>query len=370
MNKRKRTATVTFHGAHNYGSVLQAYALQQVIRQLGYTNDIINLRTARQKDLYTVFTKRKGIKYILKNLIHAWYYRPLKRKYDKFEEFIATKLSLTDEYATEEELKDAKFDYDCYIAGSDQIWNPVPTDFDWSYYLTFVSHGRKISYAPSFGQLSSLGSEDTRNKIACELKSFDKISVREKGSAENVELLTGTSPDIVLDPTLLLQKERWLRLIDTEKPIIDGDYIFFYTLFSDPRCMQIVKTISKELNLKVIVSNFSNQYDVVTPFEKVYDTGPLDFLNLVYNARLSVCSSFHGTVFSVIFNTPFLAIDGLDDARITTLLTNCKLEHRAVTDKNIKEKCAIAMDTSDFEVANSQLEILRNRSIDFLKNNI
>ena len=73
----KKTATITFHAAHNYGSNLQAYALQQTILSLGHSNEIINLRTDRQKDLYTVFTKRKGLKYVIKNLSHLFYYFPL-----------------------------------------------------------------------------------------------------------------------------------------------------------------------------------------------------------------------------------------------------------------------------------------------------
>ena len=76
----KKTATITFHAAHNYGSNLQAYALQQAILKLGYENEIINLRTERQKDLYTVFTKRKGLKYVFKNLSHLLYYFPLKKR--------------------------------------------------------------------------------------------------------------------------------------------------------------------------------------------------------------------------------------------------------------------------------------------------
>lgn len=364
-----KTATITFHAAHNYGSNLQAYALQQTILSLGHSNEIINLRTDRQKDLYTVFTKRKGLKYVIKNLSHFFYYFPLKRAYRKFENFINTKLILTQEFESEEDLMTAGFSYDAYICGSDQIWNPDPADFDWSYYLTFVKNGKKIAYAPSFGQLASTGNKDIERKISLALSSFDKISVREQGSANNVKLLTGKSIDIVLDPTLLISKDKWLHLIKDEKRLIKQDYIFFYTLFADPERMDIIKRVSKATGLPVVTSNFSNQYDVFNPFKKCYDAGPLDFLTLIRDAKLVVVSSFHGTVFSSLLNIPFFAIDGMTDARICTLLKLCGLENREITTKNVEEKCKEAFNI-DFKIVNQRIEEARKFSIEFLKKNL
>lgn len=364
-----KTATITFHAAHNYGSNLQAYALQQTIMKLGYDSEIINLRTSRQKDLYTVFTKRRGVKYIFKNLSHLLYYFPLKRAYAKFEYFINNKLIVTKEYATEDELKKADLKYDIFISGSDQIWNPIPADFDWSYYLTFVQNGKKIAYAPSFGQLASQGDDVTKRKIAESLKSFDAISVREQGAALNVRQLVNVDPPIVLDPTLLLSKEQWLNLVKDEKRLVKGDYIFFYTLFANPDRMNIVKRMSEALGLPVVTSNFSNQYDVFNSFIKRYDAGPLDFLTLIRDAKLVVVSSFHGTVFSTLLNVPFFAIDGMSDARISTLLKTAGLEDREITTENVEEKCKDAYNV-DFEGANKRIEAARKPSIEFLQKSL
>lgn len=365
----KKTATITFHAAHNYGSNLQAYALQQTLLGLGYENEIINLRTERQKDLYTVFTKRKGMKYVFKNLSHLLYYRPLKRSYKKFEQFINNNLIVTKEYASEEELRSADLKYDVFVAGSDQIWNPVPADFDWSYYLTFVGKGCKIAYAPSFGQLASKGDGATKHRIADALSTFDAISVREQGSVDNVNQMIGLNPPIVLDPTLLLSKEQWLNLVKNENRLVDSDYIFFYTLFADPQRMDIVKRVSKVTGLPVVTSNFSNQYDVFNPFIKRYDAGPLDFLTLIRDAKLVVVSSFHGTVFSILLNVPFFAIDGMNDARISTLLKTVGLENREITTLNVDEKCKIAY-TIDFEKVNKKIEAARRPSIEYLKKSL
>lgn len=367
--KTKKTATITFHAAHNYGSNLQAYALQQTIMRLGFENVIINLRTERQKDLYTVFTKRKGLKYLVKNFSHLVYYFPLKRAYQKFEDFITNKLVVTEEYSTEEELANANFVFDTYIAGSDQIWNPIPADFDWSYYLTFVQKGRKISYAPSFGQLASQGDVETKKRIAIALKSFDIISAREQGAADNIRQLVGIDPQIVLDPTLLLDKKEWLELVKDKKRLVEGDYIFFYTLFADPKRMDIVKRVSKATGLPVVTSNFSNQYDVFNSFKKCYDAGPLDFLTLIRDAKLVIVSSFHGTVFSTLLNIPFFSIDGMTDARISSLLRLTGLECREITTNNVEDKCKEAFNI-DFNNVNQLIEEARKPSVEFLKKSL
>ena len=366
-----KTATITFHASHNYGSNLQAYALQQTIIGLGHTNEILNLRTNRQKDLYTVFTKRRGGggKYIIKNLSHLMYYFPLKRAYDRFENFIKANLVVTKEYASEEDLAKAGLHYDTYIAGSDQIWNPMPADFDWSYYLTFVKEGRMVSYAPSFGQLASQGDDETKQRIASALRQFDAISVREQGAADNVKLLTGKTPRIVLDPTLLLKKEDWLGLVKEKERIEKGDYIFFYTLFADPNRMNIIKRVAKATGLPVVTSNFSNQYDVFNPFKKHYDAGPLEFLTLVRDAKLVVTSSFHGTAFSLLLNVPFFAIDGMTDARISTLLKMAGLESREMTSASVEKQCESAFSV-DFTEANRRINEARESSLGFLNENL
>ena len=102
----EKVSIITFHASHNYGSCLQAYALQQVVKELNYDCEIINFRTDRQKDLYAIFTKRKGLRYFLKNCAHLLYYPALKKKYDRFEKFIYMQFDLSSkEYKTLLELQ-------------------------------------------------------------------------------------------------------------------------------------------------------------------------------------------------------------------------------------------------------------------------
>ena len=208
----KKIATITFHAAYNYGSNLQAYALQEHAKKICNNNcmyEIINLRNEKQKELNAIYRKRKGIKPLIKNIITLFYNRKIEVKCNRFENFITENLNITREYSNLEELKKANFDYDYYISGSDQLWNLNAYDFDWANYLEFVNNGKKISYAASFGPKQLFWSEDEKKRIANDLKKYDCISVREQASFDHVKALTGIEPEINVDPTMLLTKEEW-----------------------------------------------------------------------------------------------------------------------------------------------------------------
>lgn len=210
----KKIRTITFHAAHNYGSCLQAYALQEFIKKL-FSNKcdykIINFRTTYQKNFYqNVFekkqlsTKEKIIKcltYKDKNL----YIKRTKR----FEEFINNKLQLTKEYTSLEELNTNVFSADYYICGSDQIWNynSDMSDFDMAYFLPFTDSKNKISYAVSMGPLNSRCHLEREKQIIKELKKFKALSVRDANTAKQVNQLVNREPDINVDPTILLTND-------------------------------------------------------------------------------------------------------------------------------------------------------------------
>lgn len=363
---KKKVGILTFHASHNYGSCLQAYALQNTVKSLGMDVEIINFRTFRQKDMYAVFTKRKGLKYLLKNLTHLLYYFPLKQKYQKFEDFIANNYLLSaQEYASAEDLQEAEANYDAFIVGSDQVWNPLPRDFDWIYFLTFVKEKKKISYAPSFGPFFGKANEETLKRVAAEVETFSSISVREMQAKADLEQYINREINVVLDPTLLLEWNEWKELIDPE-PIIKEDYIFLYTLFSSSEINRIVKKLSKKWKMRVVVSNFSNQHDVFTSYTKCFGTGPKDFLNLIYHAKFVVVTSFHGTVFSTLFEKPFYAINGEKDNRIFSLLNITGLTNRTININDIEEKAEQAFNI-DFSEAREKIRQERVRSIEYLR---
>lgn len=369
----KKISTITFHAAHNYGSNLQAYALQEFIKSLCEKNntpcdyEIINLHTRKQEELYSLFQPYNSLKNIIKNLMVFPYIKQLKIKQKRFNSFIKNELNITSKrYLSNNDLKRENFTSDYFISGSDQVWNIRSKDFDWANFLDFVnsSNSKKISYAASFGPLDINWNLYDKEKCKELLSKYDAISVRELGSFNNINYLLNKECSIHIDPTLLLNKSQWiekLKLNEDNK----GSYILFYSLEPNRETLKIVKSISKKLQLPVVITKYSNKYDYINGFIKRYDCGPKEFLDLVNGAKLIISSSFHGTVFSIIFNKPFFAINGLSDNRISTLLKNLQLEDREIRLDNITEKCLIAYDI-DFNNANQVIEDEINRSESYL----
>lgn len=364
----KKIATITFHSPYNYGSNLQAYALQEYIKKLCNGNcdyQIINLRTPIQKEMYTNFFMKKGIKNKLKSLIIFNKKHDIFLKEKRFEEFMKNYLNLTKEYNSLEELIEEQFDYDYYISGSDQLWNLRARDFDWAYYLEFVKTGKRVSYAASFGPLKQSWDEEQMRRVKDNLLKYDSISVREKGSFDNVKKLTALEPEINVDPTMLLDKNDWDKIIPKENKL-NKDYILLYDLGNQDETRKIALKVSKILKMPVAITRYMGVKHHFSRFEKYYDCGTLEFLNLVKNAKLILSSSFHGTVFSIILNKPFYAINGLKDFRISTLLEKTNLEERTIQSDNIEQKCKDAFKI-DFKAADTLLDKERKKSEQYLR---
>lgn len=356
-----KTTTLTFHASHNYGSMLQTYALQQVMTEIFGHNQILNFRSARQKRMMRVLSFRPNLGPILKDLTHLLYYRSLKRKYDLFEKFIHANLNLTTGeigYVKPDDLSD----FDLICCGSDQIWNPCPEDFDLAYLLPFPLKAKKISYAASMGPGRTDWPEPI-SKYPELLKDFDAISVRESGTATEITRLSGRNDVVVhCDPVLLVRKNEWQKLIDP-KSLISGKYIFLYTLYAHPLIIGCAKELSRKYNLPVVISNYTNQYDLFSPFHKHLKCGPAEFLNLLSNAEMIVTSSFHGTAFSILLNKPFVTINGLQDNRISGLLRLTGLTARSVSSAD--DIIKIGWDV-DFSNANKAIEKERQKAFDYL----
>ena len=364
----KKTATITFHAAHNYGSMLQAYALQQSLLNLGYDNEIINLRTDRQLKLYAAYydINNKNIKSLARWIFTYPYRKSIRVKYHLFEDFLKHDLRTTQEYKTLEELKQASFSYDCYISGGDQIWNTSPEDFDWSYYLPFVKSGKRISYAVSMGPKAS-SQVTNKDLVQKYLRDYDHISVREEGTAAVVRSLVDVPVSQELDPALLLSGDEWRKKFNNE-PIIEGDYILLYSPGYKKSVYDMAAYISKKLKMKVVVTLFSRQ-DYAYHFKSQIATGPWEFLNLIQNARLVVSGSFHALVFATLFHTPFYAVNGDKDNRMVTFLKNMRLQARTINVSDCDDKLQRVFDI-DFSEADVFLSQKRRESLSFLINSI
>lgn len=363
----KKVGIITFHAPHNYGSMLQAYALQKTVETLGYTCEIINFRTERQKKMYRPLPLETRLLSIIKTLRFPKLALDDLKKHRLFEKFLRESLKVTkEEYADSQQLENACFDYDAYISGSDQIWNTYCYDYDPAYFLSFITDSVKIAYAPSMGprpQTEVKASDDP--VIRRFLSTYHALSVREEGTAERIERITGKRPPVCLDPTLLLNKKDWYSMTDNMS-YIQGDYILLYSPFYDEWMYDKTLELAEKHNLKVIVT-LSQSYFRFRKNKRMefYTTvGPKEFLTLVKFSKFVVCKSFHGIIFSLIFSRPFYAVNGMNDNRTENLLKQVRLEAFAEYPK----KETLDFENGIFTEAFDLLQPLKDQSIKFLHN--
>lgn len=313
---------LTFHRAHNYGAVLQAYALQEYLFSLNQNVEFIDYKNRKLLEIYRWFNyyrfKTKRIGRVLEE-IKLLPYR--KRRYEKFDSFINSKLNLSPK----------EFDlmsYDVIIIGSDQVWNTSLTKgYDKMYWGNFIFRKdcKLISYAAS---MQDEIKEESKNDIKKLLSRFSGISVRETSIAECLRSFVYKDISVVLDPTLLLTKEQWGDVCHNR--IIKEPYLLFYQVRKNDKAKSIAERVAKQLHLKLI--HLSAGIDLHNSID-VIDSGPVEFVNLFKYANFVVCTSFHGTVFSIIFNVPFYSVllnDGKDN-RAVDLLSKLGLDDRGIT---------------------------------------
>lgn len=329
-----KVGVMTWFSYENYGTALQAVALQEVLRSMGCTPSLINYRprSTRSRNEPVGFSDLIGktagkIKRIIID-DSAAYSSP--ERSELFFSFISDHCLLTEPANSFPELKQVAHGLDCCICGSDQVWSP--NCFDENYFLPFVEDPqRRISYAPSFGA-SNIADPEIERRTKSLLSDFGPLSVRETTGAEIVEKLTGHTPDVVVDPTLLLDLEGWGQLLGGKTSVGKG-YILCYFLGDPERYEQSALTCSKALGLPLVsIPTVAGQKHSVG-----YEVGPEEYLRLFMGASYVLTDSFHGTAFSVNFGVPFSVFKRFSDrdprsqnSRITSFLQLMGLEDRLV----------------------------------------
>lgn len=363
-----KTGILTFHASHNYGSILQAYALQQTVLSLGHECEIINFRTERQRRFYRPFYAKGGLRGIAKAIMYPRIARNDNQKYHLFERFLHENLHVSEEtYKSLEQLRAANLPYDAIIAGSDQIWNTICFDHDRAFFLPFAPEGcRKIAYAPSMGPCPEEQVAKVFDaQIRADLESFSAISVREERTADRLETIIGRHPAVTVDPTLLLTRKQWQQIIKPES-IVKGDYILYYSPWNSDEVLQEATRLSEKFKMPIVVSNgFSVKWTHRRDLKIVNAVGPAEFLNLLANAQLVVSGSFHAVVFSLLFDRQLYAYDGASDARVNNLLNITGLQHVAQEPETLVDPTETAR---LFAAGRHRLEPLRAESLKFLKN--
>lgn len=339
---KKKLGLITYHRALNYGSVLQAYALQKVLNK-SFKCEIIDYQTDKQKEMYTVIKPWNNVRNIVHNVFFLLDKNYIKKHRESFLKFYERNLIFSKKINNRSDLTRLNREFDAFCCGSDQVWNVSIADFDDSYFLSFADKF-KFSYAPSLGNVKNFNPIKNNVNINSLLRDFEFISVREKTGKKELEKYTKKPIKIVLDPTLLLNKKEWDTFLTDNYP--KEKYIFFYSIDYNKSILKIVKMISKELKLPVyVIFSTGKTYSAqLKGFKRVKSSSPEDFITLIKHAEYVISTSFHGTVFSLIYHKEFILpqvdsnkkLNG--DDRLKTLLSHCNIEAetRIISQANIK----------------------------------
>jgi hypothetical protein len=362
MNELK-IGILTFHCAHNYGAVLQAYSLQTFLQSLLIDCKMIDFQLPSMLDLDSVYPTHSGIRRLTKSLLLLPFHAKRISRARKFNEFIVNMFNLTEKLNCFKKSNISFDEFDCFIAGSDQIWNPKHSfSFASAFLLDFAKESQiKIAYAASIGNAKEEDLEKFKHLIC----RFNAISMRELRGANVISSIVNREIPVVIDPTLLIEK-KYLIEISRKIKIPYNNYVLYYSLDSYKnrlRHLDILKTISNTIDLPIIS---------ITPewpkkgLYTIWDAGPQEFLWLIQNATFVCTNSFHGTALSIAFEREFLVLekfDGRDDRKLT-ILSKLGLESRMVSE------CAEANDKLndkiDYARVNAILKKERFLSMKFL----
>lgn len=319
---------LTFHRAHNYGAMLQAIALREILAETGNKVYFIDYWPKAHKEEYKIFNKRifsqlsflRKLNYIRKFIRD---YKAKKKRITIFERFF-------NHYILPFTVNGENMDFDAIFYGSDQIWRKRPErgdNFDKTYFAIndFVSK-RHISYAASMGIIYD--THEDIDFLRKSLQRFSHIGVREQDLKNFIEKTGIVDVRLNIDPTFLLPKEKWCELLRVNLHK-EKKYILFYDLMYGSFDIDAVKEFADAKGLELIVLKARidrNNYGVKT----ISYAGPKEFVELIANAEYVFTSSFHGLAFSIIFQRQFFASYRQNSDRAATILAALGLSDRLV----------------------------------------
>lgn len=311
---KTRIGLVTFHSSANYGAMLQAYALQRYLILCGYECVIIDYVTKRHIKAYLPNESSNKPKHN-------------KERYERFMRFMKDHMILTKKrYIFMSELEKDFPIFDIYMTGSDQVWNlDFKGDVTPVYFLGMPGFKNKIAYGPSLGKCNP----DKLKRMKDYLEDYRYIFPREYSTANYLSNILGKRIDHVVDPTLLLNRKEWLRFVKRNK--CRSPYLLFYIAEDDDYSFKKAKQVAKALGgIDVITLSYHNIYSGYHVYNCA-NAGPIGFMNLVYNADFVFTTSFHGSIFSILYNIPFYTVcQHENDTRLLDLFDVFSLESRLV----------------------------------------
>ena len=366
----------------NYGGLLQAFALQKYLRDMGH--EVLTVDYSRKPRAWLApyrLARRCVAKFLLRRNV-ALFPKPLPQGAGKFtQRFIEENIRTTKKiFAPARERDFAEYEFEAFVVGSDQTWRPAYSPYMPTFFLDFLGDDtgtRRVAYASSFGKDEWEFTPEMTTICAPLARKFHAISVREDSGVSLCEKYLGVSAEHVIDPTMLLSKEDYCEIVEHDEnrgllPSAEGKNLFFYDLSGVAQNRQLADDIADKLNLKVdaILPNRSERLlgAVVYPPVSAWLRGFRD-------AEFVVTDSFHGCVFSIIFNKPFIAIGNKSGgmSRFYSLLKMFGLENRLLLldedFSNLRERVSsLVSEKIDWETVNTLRSCEQVRSRAFLEN--
>ena len=313
----------------------RAYALQQYIISLGYEDVILDDSTVINNHVDWKFRVKKWIWSLGKTYRRYINSQKIAQKlYGRFKE---------EHILIESNVKDVKRlneTYDCFVCGSDQIWNPFSLSNPKSgfFYADFAEK-KKISYAPSIG-VSSVPS-DFVDRFHALIKGFSFLSAREKEGQKIMQKLSGKCVANVVDPTLLLDGQQWSKLLDSHKKIADEKYVLGYFLTPNPVYIEAAKAYAYKNGYKFKMFYTDKSYYSVA--DELITAGPIEFLQAIHDAQHLFTDSFHGSIFASIFKVQFITFKRFkntitsQNSRVENLLKMMDIEERLLSEEDVAD---------------------------------
>lgn len=353
----KKASILTFHCVPNYGAVLQAYGLQEVLKKLFTDVEIIDYRPDNLTKEYRCINTY-SLASIISSLVSLKLFKRKKKKFSTFE----------NEYMNKTEIKSKRrisfnnYETDILFLGSDQIWNPeITKGFDSAFFGYIGTQKIKaVSYAASIGKGNY--SKKEKEELNSLLKRVSTISVREEEARIIMKQNFNLDAKVVVDPTVLAGRECFELLADD---FDYNDYLLFYSLNGSIEAIQMAEKVARYFDYEEIELSGRRKSLIPKKHKVIYDAGPKDFISLIKNCKYVVTDSFHGTVFAILFHKPFISIPHKTrGGRLKTLLSFVGLNGRLTSKFNTKIVCeAIEWDDVD-----KRIEKRRTESLEFIEN--
>ncbi|HDE1940407.1 TPA: polysaccharide pyruvyl transferase family protein [Klebsiella quasipneumoniae] len=363
----------------NYGGTLQAFALQYILREFGHEPVTINYRKIKPvvHPIRLVLSRIKQ-KIIEGRIVYPFSDEDIKKISKHHDKFINKHIKYTDAIYSVGELTDVinSGGFNAVVVGSDQTWRPRYSPRIDSFFLDFLSENKKIkkiAYASSFGTDDWEFTNEQTAKFSKLLKEFHSVSVRENSAVTLSSEHLGVSPEHVLDPTLLLDRKVYLELIKDVSSKGRGN-VFNYVLDKSQEKKDVIQSVCKLLGKDFFATYPEHSEKEIRSIKNYaeYIYPPIEeWIRSFYDADFVITDSFHGTVFSIIFNKPFISIgnERRGKARFTSLLRMFNLENRLVSHAS-DINSELINESIDFDMVNSKLDEMKMQSLTFLKRSL